>query len=543
MVLLVVLGSLLQMLFLRSCVGQFPRPCANTEALRTKQCCPVWEGDGSACGATSGRGFCQDVTVSEEPHGPQYPHTGIDDRERWPLAFYNRTCQCASNYGGFDCGECRFGYFGPGCAEQRESVRRNFLSLSVAEQQRFISYLNLAKNTVTADYVIVTGTRAEMGTNGENPMFSDVSVYDLFVWMHYYVSRDTLLGGPGNVWPDIDFAHESAAFLPWHRVYLLHWEHEIRKMTGDFNFTIPYWDWRDATDCTVCTDNLMGGRSLLNHNLISPGSVFSSWKVICTQPEEYNSKAALCPGTGEGPLLRNPGNHDPNRVRRLPTSADVEFVVGIETYETGAMDRQANMSFRNSLEGFASPETGMAITGQSTMHNALHVFMNGTMSSVQGSANDPIFLLHHTFIDSIYEQWLRRHTPPRSRYPTSNAPIGHNDGYYMVPFLPLYRNGDYFLGNKVLGYEYSYLLDPGTRFVQEFLTPYMQEAQLIWQWLLGAGLIGAILAGIVMTTGALFVRRRSQNRKKKSTSSFGERQPLLHSSSEEGSGTSYQTTL
>ncbi|XP_041734044.1 tyrosinase [Coregonus clupeaformis] len=543
MVLLVVLGSLLQLLLLRPCVGQFPRPCANTEALRTKQCCPVWEGDGSACGATSGRGFCQDVMVSEEPHGPQYPHTGIDDRERWPLAFYNRTCQCAGNYGGFDCGECRFGYFGNGCAEQRESVRRNILSLSVAEQQRFIAYLNLAKNTVAADYVIVTGTRAEMGANGEKPMFSDVSVYDLFVWMHYYVSRDALLGGPGNVWPDIDFAHESAAFLPWHRVFLLHWEHEIRKITGDFNFTIPYWDWRDATDCTVCTDNLMGGRSPLNPNLISPASVFSSWKVICTQPEEYNSRAALCPGTGEGPLLRNPGNHDTNRVRRLPTSADVEFVVGIETYETGAMDRQANMSFRNSLEGFASPETGMAITGQSTMHNALHVFMNGSMSSVQGSANDPIFLLHHTFIDSIYEQWLRRHTPPRSRYPTANAPIGHNDGYYMVPFLPLYRNGDYFLGNKVLGYEYSYLLDPGTRFVQEFLTPYMQEAQLIWQWLLGAGLIGAILAGIAMTTVALFVRRQSQNRKRKSTSSFGERQPLLHSSSEEGSGTSYQTTL
>lgn len=37
----------------------------------------------------------------------------------------------------------------------------------------------------------------------------------------------------------------------------------------------------------------------------------------------------------------------------------------------------------------------------------------------------------------------------------------------MVPFLPLYRNGDYFLTDKALGYEYAYLLDPGqngTRF-------------------------------------------------------------------------------
>lgn len=49
--------------------------------------------------------------------------------------------------------------------------------------------------------------------------------------------------------------------------------------------------------------------------------------------------------------------------------------------------------------GFADPQTGLAVQGQSTMHNALHIFMNGSMSSVQGSANDPIFLLHHAFID------------------------------------------------------------------------------------------------------------------------------------------------
>ncbi|XP_071393586.1 tyrosinase [Centroberyx affinis] len=527
---------------LGSCVCQFPRPCANSEGLRTKECCPVWDVDGSACGALSGRGFCTEVVVSDEPHGPQYPHSGIDDRERWPLAFFNRTCRCAGNYGGFNCGECRFGYWGPGCAEYRESVRRNIMTLSVAEQQKFISYLNLAKNTISRDYVISTATRAEMGENGENPMFSDISAYDLFVWMHYYVSRDAFLGGSGNVWTDIDFAHESAAFLPWHRVYLLHWENEIRKLTGDFNFTIPYWDWRDAQACDVCTDALMGGRSPFNPNLISPASVFSSWKVICTQPEEYNSREALCNATGEGPLLRNPGNHDRGRVRRLPTTADVDFTVGLTEYETGTMDRFANLSFRNVLEGFASPETGMAVAGQSTMHNALHVFMNGSMSSVQGSANDPIFLLHHAFIDSIFERWLRAHQPTRTHYPRANAPIGHNDGYYMVPFLPLYRNGDYFLSDKALGYEYAYLLDPGQRFVQEFLTPYLQQAQQIWQWLLGAGILGALLAAVVAALVVALIRRRKRNQRRKRASSYGERQPLLQSSSEEGSA-SYQTTL
>lgn len=150
--------------------------------------------------------------------------------------------------------------------------------MSVAERQKFISYLNLAKHTVSKDYVIVTGTYQEMD-NGSNPMFTDVSVYDVFVWIHYYVSRNALLGGPGNVWTDVDFAHWAPAFLPWHRLYMLHWEHEIRKLTGDSNFAIPYWDWRDARGCDVCTNDLMGEQSPEDRNLISPASVFSSWRV------------------------------------------------------------------------------------------------------------------------------------------------------------------------------------------------------------------------------------------------------------------------
>lgn len=38
-------------------------------------------------------------------------------------------------------------------------------------------------------------------------------------------------------------------------------------------------------------------------------------------------------------------------VERLPTSADVEFTLSLSRYDTGAMDRSANTSFRNTLEG------------------------------------------------------------------------------------------------------------------------------------------------------------------------------------------------
>lgn len=158
------------------------------------------------------------------------------------------------------------------------SIRKNILDLSVEEKDQLIAYLNLAKYTISQTYQIATGTYAQM-RNGASPMFRDVSVYDLFVWMHYYTSRDALLGATG-LWPDINFAHEGPAFLTWHRAFMLLWENELRKTVNNYNFTIPYWDWRDSESCTICTDEYMGGRHTTNPNLLSLASIFSAWQVL-----------------------------------------------------------------------------------------------------------------------------------------------------------------------------------------------------------------------------------------------------------------------
>ncbi|XP_001512017.2 tyrosinase [Ornithorhynchus anatinus] len=513
--------------------GQFPRACASAESLRQKECCPLWPGDGSPCGQRSGRGSCQDVVLSRAPLGPQFPFTGVDDREDWPSVFYNRTCRCVDGFMGFHCGDCKFGLRGANCTAQRLLVRRSIFELTGAEKDRFLAYLVLAKRSTSRDYVIATGTYAQMG-NGSSPMFRDISVYDLFVWMHYYVSRDTLLGG-ADVWRDIDFAHEAPGFLPWHRFFLLLWEQEIQKLTGDENFTIPYWDWRDAEVCDICTDEYMGGRHPTNSNLLSPASFFASWQVICSQSEEYNSRRTLCDASAEGPLLRNPGNHDRARTPRLPSSADVESCLSLTQYEADPMDKSANFSFRNTLEGFANPLTAIADSSQSSLHNALHIFMNGSMSQVQGSANDPIFILHHAFVDSIFEQWLRRHGPLQEVYPAANAPIGHNRESYMVPFIPVYRNGEFFIPSRDLGYDYAYLIEPAPASFQDLIRPFLEQARQIWLWLIGAAAVGGVVASAIVGLGALLCRP-----KRKEFSE--ERQPLLMEK-EDFTGATYQTNL
>lgn len=275
MVLLVAAAVLL--LVLPSSYGQFPRACSSAEVLLSKECCPVWAGDGSPCGEISGRGTCQDVVLSNEPVGPQFPFSGIDDRENWPVVFYNRTCRCQGNFMGYNCGDCKFGFVGANCTVSRRLIRKEIFRLTVAEKDKFIAYLNLAKRTVSAEYVIATGTYGQMN-NGSNPLFADINVFDLFVWIHYYASRDAFVEGD-LVWTNIDFAHEAPGFAPWHRYFLLLWEHEIQKLTGDENFTIPFWDWRDAQECEVCVDEFFGGTHPTNNVLLSPASFFSSWQV------------------------------------------------------------------------------------------------------------------------------------------------------------------------------------------------------------------------------------------------------------------------
>merc|ERR1740131_560853 len=118
-------------------------------------------------------------------------------------------------------------------------------------------------------------------------------------------------------------------------------------------------------------------------------------------------------------------------------------------YDTAPFNRTSELSFRNMLEGWVSSRTGKVVEGQGYMHNLVHNFLNGTMSIIEATANDPIFFLHHCFIDSLMERWLRKHMPYYENYPDKNAPIGHSQGYHMVPFLPMYRNIEYLLSKNL----------------------------------------------------------------------------------------------
>ncbi|XP_061620143.1 5,6-dihydroxyindole-2-carboxylic acid oxidase-like isoform X2 [Phyllopteryx taeniolatus] len=448
----VLLGSLL--------VGaQFPRECVTPEGLRSGRCCPSPPGlDGDPCGSGAGRGLCASVSADARPHGPQYPHDGRDDRERWPLRFFNQTCRCSGNFGGYNCGRCKHGWAGANCDQRVSVVRRNAMQLSAAGKLAFVNALDRAKRTVHPDLVIATSRHAEiLGPDGSSPRFENISIYNYFVWSHYYSVSKTFLGAGQPSFGGVDFSHEGPGFVTWHRYHLLQLERDMQDMLQEPTFALPYWNFAiGGSTCDICTDDLMGARSSFDADSLSPNSVFSQWRVVCESVADYDTLGTVCNSTETSPIRRNPaGNVDRPTVQRLPEPQDVADCLQVSTFDTAPYYSTSSESFRNTVEGYSAPQ-GNYDPAVRSLHNLAHLFLNGTGGQTHLSPNDPIFVLLHTYTDAIFDEWLRRHNPDSAVYPEQNAPIGHNRGYNMVPFWPPVTNAEMFVtapGN--LGYSYE----------------------------------------------------------------------------------------
>ena len=83
--------------------------------------------------------------------------------------------------------------------------------------------------------------------------------------------------------------------------------------------------------------------------------------------------------------------------------------------------------------------------------------ISGTMVDI-ASPNDPVFINHHTMVDSIFEQWLRRYPDGEYGGPSNDRKFaGHSSGDCIVPFMPLYTHMDMFKRAEDFGYSYDFL--------------------------------------------------------------------------------------
>jgi tyrosinase len=226
--------------------------------------------------------------------------------------------------------------------------------------------------------------------------------------------------------------HGNWYFLPWHRAYLLSFERICRDLSGDSDFTLPYWDWTANRQMpTTFTQPTFNGQ---------PNQLYLP----------VNSQ-------GGDPL-------DPSAPYRTgtPTNSLGDQIVGpnVISQIMSETSFESFGSFRpagqNSTASTWLRARGAQARLEGTPHNLVHGFIGGTMGDFM-SPLDPLFWLHHCNIDRIWNRWVR---PPT--FVNSNSPLwlnfrfsGHMLNANGSLWSPFVRD---LLDVRNLGYTYDTIL-------------------------------------------------------------------------------------
>ena len=239
-------------------------------------------------------------------------------------------------------------------------VRKNANRLSVPERDRFIAAL------------------AQLNDRGTG-RFAD------FRNMHVAAAQDE--------------AHFDAAFLPWHRAYLLDLERELQAL--DPSVTLPYWRF-DQPAPNLFTPDFLGATGATGNAEFSPSNPLQFWATDGVQ----------------GILRRARPGFDPL------TAAAVNVI-----------SESATLALGNRYAAFRTLEENP--------HGNAHVFsFSGSISAIQTAAKDHLFFLLHCNVDLLWAKWqqqIGRYNPATaSAYDSGPTPtsrrVGHNLGDSMWPW-------------------------------------------------------------------------------------------------------------
>lgn len=185
-------------------------------------------------------------------------------------------------------------------------------------------------------------------------------------------------------------AHNGAYFLPWHRFFLLYLENHIR--ANHFpNFALPYWDW-SHTDSNDPSQSAVWGADMLG------GSAFEADATNITQAVGFGSGAPIPNGPFRGTSAHYLDSHP---VRR-----------GFNSTRPGSMRPLVNSSVLSELihrKLTTNWTWGMFSDAVETAHNRVHADIGGDMLITRTSPNDPVFYVHHAFVDSVWWERQRVH--------------------------------------------------------------------------------------------------------------------------------------
>jgi tyrosinase len=99
----------------------------------------------------------------------------------------------------------------------------------------------------------------------------------------------------------------------------------------------------------------------------------------------------------------------------LPTRAELDAVMRETVYDVAPWNSTSRSGFRNALEGWGQGRGN----DRFRIHNRVHRWVGGLMLG-GASVNDPVFWLHHSFVDLLWSRWQARN--PRAGYLPAEPP-------------------------------------------------------------------------------------------------------------------------
>jgi len=230
-------------------------------------------------------------------------------------------------------------------------IRRNHRDMTPQQKSAFIDAILRLKNNV--DSVLRPGQQCR---------------YDDFVQIH-----KNSMGGASPLVPN---PHRSPLFYPWHRILLRQFELALQSAASDPTITLPYWNWQLTGADNPFTSDFMGsnGDNLQDQRVTSgPFSREQSQFDVRVWDE----------GTGNTGIRRNLG------VIGAPPSAETVI---------STLNRTPYWMEASGWENISETE----------LHNPVHAWIGGSMGEAS-SPNDPIFFLHHCYLDLLWERWKHQH--------------------------------------------------------------------------------------------------------------------------------------
>ncbi|KAE9548039.1 hypothetical protein FO519_008752, partial [Halicephalobus sp. NKZ332] len=170
-------------------------------------------------------------------------------------------------------------------------------------------------------------------------------------------------------------AHSGPGFLPWHREFIKRMEIAIRYI--DPTLGLPYWDSTLDSSLANPEDSILFSEELM-------GTTDDSGKVVTGFFADWKTF------NGSLDIKRDVGANG-----SLFTGAEINFVM-----------RQTQIT---QVLAATAPQKGCPVRADWNVleytHGNIHLFVGGDMVDQLTSANDPIFYIHHCFVDFIWELW------------------------------------------------------------------------------------------------------------------------------------------